>query len=293
LNTHSRHLPEFDYFEPKTLGEAIEFLSKYGNDAKVLAGGTDLLVDMKLQRKTPKKVVNIQRIPNLTYIRRSEGEIRIGSLTTLRSIEKSDIIKEEFIALFEAAHLTGSVQVRNMGTIGGNLCTASPSADVSTCIMALDAKLKIIGSKGERICPIKDFFIGPKETVLKPDELLTEVQIPRLPPNTGTAFQKMGRISADLAKVNAAVKLTISKGICENVNISIGSCAPTIIRAAKAEGFLKGKKLEEDVIEEAANIAVEETKPITDIRSTEEYRRHVSRVLVRRVIQKAQERAGG
>lgn len=288
-----RHLPEFDYFEPKTLKKAIELLAKYGKDAKVLAGGTDLLVDMKLRRMVLKKVVKLHRIPNLRFIERGRKEIRIGSLTTLREIEKSDMIMKEYPALFEAAHLTGSVQVRSMATIGGNLCTASPSADVGCCVMALDAKLEIAGLSGKRTCPVKDFFTGQKETVLKPDEILTEVQIPRLPPNTGTAFQKIGRVGADIAKVNAAVVLTVSKGICENVNISIGSCAPTIIRAEKAEGFLKGKKLEKDVIKEAANIAGEETKPITDIRSTEDYRRHVSKVLVRRAIQKAQERAVG
>lgn len=288
-----RHLPEFDYFEPKTLKKAIELLAKYGKDAKVLAGGTDLLVDMKLRRMVLKKVVKLHRIPNLRFIERGRKEIRIGSLTTLREIEKSDMIMKEYPALFEAAHLTGSVQVRSMATIGGNLCTASPSADVGCCVMALDAKLEIAGLSGKRTCPVKDFFTGQKETVLKPDEILTEVQIPRLPPNTGTAFQKIGRVGADIAKVNAAVVLTVSKGICENVNISIGSCAPTNIRAEKAEGFLKGKKLEKDVIKEAANIAGEETKPITDIRSTEDYRRHVSKVLVRRAIQKAQERAVG
>jgi carbon-monoxide dehydrogenase medium subunit len=289
----TRHLPEFEYFEPKTLEEACELLAKYGNNARVLAGGTDLLVKTKLRTVTLKQIVNIQRLSNLNYIKRNEKGIRIGSLTTVREIKKSDVIRKEYTALFEAAHSTGGVQIRNMATIGGNLCTASPSADVGCCLVALSAMLKFASLNGTRTCPIKGFFVGPGVTVLKADEILTEIQVPSLPPNTGTSFQKIGRVSEDIAKVNAAAALTISKGMCKNISISIGSCAPTIIRAEKAERFLVGKELKEDVIEEAANIASGETNPITDVRSTTEYRKHLSKVLVSRAIQKAQERIGG
>jgi len=292
----TRHLPEFDYFEPKTLEEAIELLSKYGNDAKVLAGGTDLLVDMRLQEMAPKKVVNIQRIPNLNYIKPDEEGVKIGALTTIRELETSMLLKKgAYIVLAEAAHKMGSIQIRNMATIGGNICHALPSADTPPALVALDARVKIIGPTGERVVPLEEIFVNVGKTALTSGELLTEIQVRNPPAHSGTAFFKIGRTAMDLAIVNVAVRITLLNKVCKETRIVIGGgVGPTLIRSKRAEALLNGKKMEEAIIEKAAQVASEELKPRpTSIRGSPFYKVEVSKVLVRRALKKALDRVGG
>ncbi len=294
---NTRIIPiDFEYFEPKTLNEALELLSKFGKEAKILAGGTDLLVQMKIRRKTPKYVINIKKIPELVFIRMSNDAIHIGAATKLRMIEKAEYIRKYYQALYEAIRSMASVQIRNMGTIGGNLCNASPAADTAPPLMIYEAKLKLISKRGERVVPITEFFKGPGITICEPDELLLEIIIPKPPTKRfGSKFIKIARTSMDLAKVNVAVALKVGSDMksIEDVKIALGSVAPTPIRAYSAEEFLKGKEFNEENIRKAAEIASAETKPITDVRSTAWYRREVAKVIVRDALIEAYRRATG
>jgi len=288
----SRILPGFEYFTPKSLEEASSLLAQYGQKSSILAGGTDLLVQMKSRQKTPKYVLDIKRIPGLNRIECDETMgLRIGSLATIHDIETSEIIQKKFPIILEAARTFGSVQVRNMATLGGNLCNASPAADMAPPLLVLDAKVQAMGRRGERTVSLDGFFLGPSKTILEKDEILTEIQVPDLPPNTGTAFFKIGRVKSDLAKVNVAVALVIKEGdFCEEARIALGAVAPTPIRARRTEKALRGRRIDGETMNEAAEAVDTEIEPITDVRSTAEYRREVSKVLVKHGIQKSLER---
>lgn len=281
---------DFEYFEPEKVEEALSLLDKYGNGAKVLAGGTDLLIRMKKGEIEPKYLVNIKRIRELDFITEN-GELRIGAATTLRKIEKSHIVKERYSTLFEAVKALGTIQVRNMGTIGGNICNASPAADTAPALLSLCAKVKISSSKGERTIPLEEFFAGPGKTVLLPNELLTEIQIPHQPQGVGSAFLKIARVSADLSKINAAAVIEREGNTCKSCRIALGAVAPTPIRIKKAEEMLSGGKFKEELVRKVALVVSGEIKPISDVRSTVEYRREVSKNLVEDVLRIAWKRA--
>ncbi len=289
-NTHI--LPEFEYLAPRTVEEAVELLSKYGEEAKVLAGGTDLLVRMKQGVLRPKYLISINRIKELNYIEDRGDHVAIGAATKLRALERSGLIKELFPALHEAVESMAGVQIRNMGTIGGNLCNASPAADTAPPLLVFEAEVVIAGPNGRRVVPITQFFIGPGKTVMARNELLVEVRVPKPVKPTGSAFMKIARVAMDLAKVNIAVALRMNGNVVEDVKVALGSVAPTPMRAYRTEEFLKGKELTEDVMWEAAKIVRTEVKPITDIRSTAEYRREVSGVILVDALKKAMERLG-
>ena len=281
---------EFEYLEPKTIEEAIAHLATYGDKARVIAGGTDLIVRMKMEMSHPEYLVNIARIPSLRYLIHEKG-LRIGALTPFQELEKSALIRGKYVALFEAARSVSCVQIKNMGTVGGNLCHGSPAADCAPPLLVFNAKAKLRGEGTERVIPLEHFHTGPGRTVLLPQELLIEVQLPQVADGTGSAFLKVSRVAADLAKLNVAVALEREKDVCRDCRIALGSVAPKPFRTAEAEGILKGKKLAEDLIEKASQRASEEIEPITDIRSTLQYRREVSRVLVRDAIKLAWKRA--
>ncbi len=286
-------LPAFEhYFQPKTVAEAVSLLANYAEQAKILAGGTDLLVLMRNRVLKPVCIVDITRIPGLDFISCQNGNgLRIGALATVRAVESSSVIKDKYLALYEAAQKMGSIQVKNMGTVVGNICRASPAADTVPPLLALDAEVNIAGSNENRMVLLESFFIGPGETVLKHDEIVIEIVVPEPPPGTGTAFLRATRVAADLAKVNVATRLTIKNGACEDARIALGGVAPTPIRAKKAEEVLKGQKLGDTVMKQAEEAAAAEIKPIDDVRSTAEYRKELSKVLVRRALQLSQQRA--
>jgi carbon-monoxide dehydrogenase medium subunit len=287
----ARILPDFEYLQPRSLRRAVSLLTKYGEKAKLMAGGTDLLVSMKARNLRPSYIVDLGSIPKLDYVECNEEGLRIGATATLRAVEKLSAIQETYTALHEALTHLGSVQVRNMGTVSGNLCNASPAADTATPLIAIKAEARIRGPSGYRVVALEDFFLGPGKTVLKNDEILTEVRAPLLPPKTGTAYMKIGRTEGDLAKVNATVAITTGNSVCEDVRIVLGAVAPTPIRAKKAEEALKGKELTDEAVGEAAARAAEEAAPISDVRSTAEYRRDVCKVFVRSLVRRAAERA--
>ncbi len=287
-------LNDFEYSEPETISEAITLLVKHGKDAKLIAGGTDLLVDMKKGKIQPKYLVSLMKIPDLRHITEDGGGLRIGAATTFQEIYESQLIKEKYPLLFEAAQAMGTVQIRNMATVGGNICNALPSADISPALVALDAKVKIVGQRGERVLPLEEFFVDVRKPALKNDELLAEVSVQSPPARSGTAFLKLGRTTADLATLNVAVRVTLDdKGACKEARVVVGGgVGPTLIRSKKAEALLKGKVLKEPLIEEAAQVVPGELKPRpTSIRASPAYKIEVSKVLVKRALTKALDRA--
>ena len=285
-----RRLPRLEYLAPKSLKETLSLLSQYGVRAKVFAGGTDLVPKLKRREfGTPEYLIDLKNIPDWDYINYSlESGLKIGPLASIRSIENSPVIKEKFNVLAEAARSMASVQIRNRGTIAGNICNAVPSADSAPALLTLDARLKLVSTKGERTVNINDFFTGPSTTVLKADEILTEIQIPSQPASAGGKYLKLTPRSAmDLAIVGVAIQILADCGTCNEIRIALGAVSPTPMRAKKAENFLKGQGLTPDLIGKTAEIAGTECSPITDHRASKEYRCEMVKVLTKRAINEA------
>ena len=284
-----QRLNEFRYIEPKSINEALNCLDRYADSARFLAGGTDLLVHMKEKIINPQCLINLKCIKGLDYIRTNEnGELCIGALTTIRQLETSPLIHQNYFLLREAAGVLGSVQVRNRATAAGNLCNAAPSADLAPALLALDSRVRIVGLRGERIIPINDFFVGPGKTVLD-KEMLVEIIIPSLPENYLATYIKYSpRRAMDLAVVGVAVLISFDKQTkrVERARVALGAVAPTPFRAVRAEAFLSGKKVSADLPAEGARIAAEEARPISDIRGSAEYRREMIITHVRRALDK-------
>lgn len=280
-------MKSFVHLAPKTIQEACSLLSKYKSRAAIIAGGTDLVVLAKSGEVTPEYVISLEAIPDLDYINFDGKTLRIGALTTVSAIESSPIVRENFPILADAAHQMGSPQVRNMATVAGNLCHASPSADMAPTLLASGAKMKLAGARKERLVDLEDFFIGPGQTVLADTELLTEVQVPAPHPQTyGTYLKMAGRAAAGIAQVGVAAVITFDAGnnTVSDIRIVLGAVAPTAVRAVKAESLLKGKVIDDRLVEQAAGAAADAARPISDIRATAEYRREMVRVLVSRAI---------
>jgi len=289
----SRVLQGFEYLEPGSVGDAVSMLSEHSGDVKVLAGGTDLLIYMKLRVLKPGFLVDIKKIPSLGGVQLDSDGLHIGAATTIRTLERSGVVGEKCPLLMDTIASFGSVQVRNMATLGGNICNASPGADFATPLLALGTQLKIVGSGGERTVGLDGFFTGPDQSVLKGDELLTEFIIPPSKLGAGSAYMKLGRVSMDLSKVNVAAVVKVEGGVCVDVGIALGAVAPTPIRAKAAEAALKGKGPTAEVIGEAGAAASAESSPRTSLRSTAEYKREVVGVLVKRCLGLALKRGSG
>lgn len=278
-------LPHFEYFAPKTLEEACFLLVRHGTEASALAGGTDLLVKMKQRRLVPVYVINLKTIPGLDYIRYDEIDgLRIGALATIQSIKNSVLVRRNYRVLNEAAGVESSVQIRNRATIGGNISNASPAADAPLALITLGARIVIAGSDGRREVLLEDFFTGPGTNVLQLGEVIREIHVPRLAPGSGGAYLKHALRRTDIAIVSASAVLTLSKGVCTDARIGLGSMAPTAIRARKAEDVLKGESITDEVVKRAVEAAAGEARPIDDIRGYAEYRMLTLRTVVERVI---------
>ncbi len=289
--TYYRRLPKFEYRMPKTVKEALGLLSQKGRGkVKVFAGGTDLMPKLKSREVEASEIlVDLKGIPNLDYIQyNAKNGLRIGPLATLNAIETSSIIRDKFSLLAQAAHSMASPQVRNRGTIAGNICNAVPSADSAPALLTLGAKLKLVSLKGERAVNIEDFFTGPNETVLSPREILREIRIPPLPADSRGVYLKLSpRRSMDLAIVGVAVLVVSQDGICKDIRVALGAVAPTPIRVKKAEDILRGQRFSDGLIEKLAEVASGEACPIDDHRASAEYRREMVAVLVKRAIKEA------
>jgi carbon-monoxide dehydrogenase medium subunit len=284
---------EFEYFEPETIQEAVRLLDQHGPEVKVIAGGTDLLVQIKQETVRPRCLVSVKKISELHQIV-EDGSLRIGAGLLLREVmifcSRED---GKYAAVSEAIRSLGKVQVRNMGTIGGNLCNASPAADSAPPLLVLDASVKLSSSRSDRVLSLRDFLKGVNITAMASNEILTEIQIPEIPKGLGSAFLKIARVSADISKVSAAVAVGRKDNVCVSCKIALGAVAPVPMRAEGAEKLLIGKKVEADLVEEVGEKAAEEIRPVTDVRSTVEYRKQVAAVLVRDALWEAWLRTGG
>ena len=269
---------------------AIALLAEHGPKARILAGGTDLLVDLKSVPEAPSAVIDITRAEDLKGIRISDRGLVIGALATHDDIMRSPEIRERFPALVEAAHTIGAVQTRSLGTLGGNLVTAVPSLDSGPTLVALEALVTVEGPKGPREMPLVEFFVGPRKTALKAGEILVNVIIPKKNLGKPAGFQKFGlRKGQALALVNtgAAFWAEPAKMVFVEPCIALGAVAPTVIRAPKAEAYLAGKKITSEAMAEAGRIAADEAKPISDFRASADYRRHLIAVLTKRSLELA------
>lgn len=270
-------MKNFIYKKVSTFEETLRLLSENREEAKVLAGGTNLLILMKQKFLNPRILIDVKEIPGAGDIHCDPKEgLTIGPLATIESIETSEVIQKGFRVISEAAGLLGSIQIRLRATLGGNLCHASPSADMAPCLIALGARVRIAGGQGERWIPLEDFFAGPGKTVLQANELLTSIRVPKVPPRTGCAYVKHSiRKAIEPGIVNVAVTLTLGESgeNCAEIKIALGAVAPIPMRARKAEDRLRGRKLNEASLEEAASLASEEARPITDVHGSAEYRK--------------------
>jgi carbon-monoxide dehydrogenase medium subunit len=286
-------IKDFDYFAPKTLKEALALLDKYGDDCKVICGGQSLLVLMRQGLVAPRYLIDIKGVTELSYIKDGKDGLKIGATTTHRTIEKSAVIKRKYPVLAEMETRLASIQTRNWGTIGGNICHGDPAGDPAPVLTALNATLAMASTRGERTMPVEDFSLDYFEVALEPGELLTEIHLPPPPPRTGTVYTKFNIIESDLATVSVAASVTMGSGdgVCQDIRIALGAAAPTAIRARKAEAILKGKKITDALLEKAGEAAAKEAEPISDIQASEEYRRELVKVLVPRMTREALARA--
>ena len=283
-----------DYFRPKSIDEAISFCQRYGEEARYIAGGTDLMVKIKDKQIRPRYLISLKSITGLDHIGYENGELKIGALTTHRRLELSPVIRRHFPILTDAVENIGSVQIRNVATIGGNIVNAVPSADGAPPLITLGAKVRLVGPRGERTMALEDIFIGPGQTLLEHGEILYEFIIPPLLPRTGAAYWKHTRRAAmELPILGVAVLISLAEDMqtCVEARIGLGVMAPTPMRARNAESVLKGKKLNGLVLEEAGRAAAAESQPRDTARGEAWYRREMVEVLVPRVGKISVERA--
>jgi CO/xanthine dehydrogenase FAD-binding subunit len=284
----------FEYLKPKSIDEAISLHQSHGEKARYVAGATDVMVKIKEGKIVSQYLISLKHIQDLDEIRYENGELRIGALVTHRALEQSAIIAKEFPIIQDAVKNIGSVQVRNVATIGGNIVNAVPSADGAIPLIALGAQVRLMGPKGERSMALEDIFIGPGQTLLEPGEILVEFVIPKLPPHTGGAYWKHTRRAAmELPILGVAVLMSFDDQIktCTGATIGLGVLAPTPMRARNAEAILRGKKLSDEILTKAGKAAAEECKARDSVRGEAWYRRAMVEVLVPRMARIAMERA--
>ena len=286
----------FDYFEPFTIEEARETLRRGKGQYKVLAGGTDVILQLRRRVKQYKGLVNIKRLPDIgVWSAEPNKGLRIGAATLMRELETSSAVAATFPSLLDALRVIGSVQLRNIATIGGNLCNASPAADTAPALLVLGATATFLDNgSNPRTVPVENFFSGPGKSVLGLAGLLLRVEVPEPKEMTGDSFERLTPRSAmDIAIVSAASRVTLdrSSGRIEDVAIALGAVAPTPVRALKAEEILRGHEPKPELLVKAAQIAMGECRPIDDIRGTAAYRKAMVSVLVRRTLERAVERA--
>ena len=294
----------FEYHQPTLLNETIALLVQRGEEAALLAGGTALLIDMKRGARRPRHVISLWQVPGLAGVQ-VKGSLRtpalatsagasVGALTTISDLAEAIASRPSLKGLLEAAWMIGGRQVQNMATVGGNICKASPGADMVPPLLCLDARLRLVGPEGERMTPLDGFLIGPDQMALQPAEVLTEIYVPPTAPRTGTAFLKvMRRHAMDCSIVAVATRISLAEDgqTCVEARIGVGAAAPNPFRAKRAESLLIGKRIEPDLVRAAAHQSREESQPISDVRASADYRRMLVETLIERAVLKAAERA--
>lgn len=283
---------EFTYFAPQTIPEALALLQQHGDEAKILAGGQSLIPMMRFRLAEPAYLVDLNRIPGLAQVEERDGALVIGALTRESDLERLPLIRQRFPLLADAADVIADPLVRNLATVGGNIAHADPANDHPAAMLALDARLKVVGPAGERVIPIDDFFVGPFETSMRPDEILTEIEIPFAPPRTGGAYVKFERKVGDYAIAATAAQVTLGDdGSVQAARIGLTNLSFTPIRARAAEAALIGNQPDEETIRAAAQAASEECDPGDDLRGPADYKRAMARTVTARALRAAVERA--
>lgn len=279
----------FDYLEPETVEEASALLRERGEKAALLAGGTDLLVKLQEDKYQAEALISLSGIPGLDVVRFDQRDcLALGAMVTLAQAASHPDIRGSFPLLADACLKIGSQQIRNMGTVGGNLCNASPAADLAPALLVLGAQAQVIGTGGRRLIPLDHFFLGPGKTALTDGEILERLLIPIGPPS-GIYLKHTIRKAMDLPIVGIAVLLKMEDSVCREARVALGAVAPTPLRAPSVERFLKGQRLTHELLEQAGHLALQAISPISDIRASAEYRREMVRVLTKRAIRQAEQ----
>ncbi len=287
-------LPKFNYHEPRSVDEATRLLDEIGSEASVMAGGTDLLVNLKLGKTAPKHVVSLSRIEDLKGVKREQGSLTLGACVTASELKEQAEIKAEFNGLSQSAGSLGSPLIRNLATVGGNIVTARPAADLPPSLMAYGASIVLKNEKGERIIPLEGFFKGPGQTAIEPKEILCGVVLKEPPPYSGGGYVKLGvRKALEISLVNLAAFIALDgpNGPIKQARIVLGSVAPVPIRSPSAEAVLMGERPDDTLFEKAGTAAAKDARPIDDFRGSAEYRREMVKVLTRRALKLAYEEA--
>lgn len=288
------HLKNFEYFEPETLAEASDLLVKYGEKAQIMAGGIDLIPRMRQGNIDAQQIINIQNLPELKYFAYDDEKgLEFGAMTTLHELELSDVMKSVYPELQKAIHQITSTQTKCMGTAVGNIALTTPATDVAPAMMAYDAELIIAGPEGERRESVCDFYVGYRKSSLKTGEIIKGVYIPAPEAGTGARFINRNRTHGDIAKISVTCLLQMDGDVCKKARIGLGSVAPIALRAKEAEAVLEGQTVDFDKLIKASEVMQENLHPITDFRSTADYRLEVTRVLVERALISAWEKAKG
>lgn len=283
-------LPDFELVQPHTLSEAFEALAGRDGGAAPLAGGTNLLVDLRARRAPFERLVSLARVDGLRGIGRKDGHVALGGCTTLAELLRHPLVADEAPALVAAASIFGGAMIRNVATVAGNICYGSPAADLVPSLLALDAEVVLSSRQDTRVVPLDGFCLGVRETVRRPDEIMTEIRWPALSRRSASRFYKLGLRKGDaIAVTGVAVTVSAEGGNCTRARIALAAVAPVVMRATKAEAILTGETLTPAVIDAAARQAAEECSPIDDIRASAEYRRHIVEVLTRRLVTQAWE----
>ncbi|VBB47756.1 FAD binding domain in molybdopterin dehydrogenase [uncultured Desulfatiglans sp.] len=286
-------MPKFEYHAPETLDAALQLLAEKGAGAHLLAGGTDLLVKMNHGMLKPKTVIALKGIPGLSAIKVDPQKgLTIGATVLLAEVAAHPDILRDYPAVAYAANKTANVQIRNMGTVAGNLCNAAPSADNAPTLVAMGGEAVLMGPKGERRLPLDRFFKGPGQTAMDPAEIMTAIHVPTPPPGAGVSYQHISaRGKVDISAVCVGAMVTMDGNVCSEAAIVLGAVAPIPMRARKAEEILRGKEWSAELAREAAAAAEAEARPIADVRASAEYRKQMVAVLTRRALEEARARA--
>ena len=286
--------PKFEYFDPRTVDDALALLSTHGDEAKILAGGQSLVPILNFRLAKPRYLIDLNGIAELAYLTAKDGGLAIGAMTRQRFVERSGLVEARAPLLHETIPFIGHFQIRNRGTIGGSLAHADPAAELPAVASALGATFVVRGPSGERVMSCDEFFVGYLTTSLEPGDLLTEIRLPDTPPRTGHAFLEVSRRHGDFALVGVAVLVTLdAEGVCTAAAVTLTGVGPVPVRARAAERTLVGTRVDGRSAEAAAAQVTESVEPDSDIHASAEYRRHVGGVLTRRAITRAASRARG
>jgi carbon-monoxide dehydrogenase medium subunit len=281
-------LKNFAYFDPTSVGEAVQLLREHAGQAQVLAGGTDLFLRMRRRALMPDVVVDLKRIAALSELRYSDQEgLHIGATVTHGAVVDHPAVQQHYGALASAANWVGSLQTRHRGTVVGNLCNASPAADTAPALLCYGAIVTIVGPDGQREVPLEAFFQGPGRTVLGPADIVTALRLPAAPDRRGWGFGRRTRTVIDIALVSSCAVVQAHNGVCGDVRLSLGAVGPIPLRATRAEAVLQGQQPSAALIAEASRVAAEEARPISDVRCSAAYRKDMVEVLSKRCLESA------